>query len=774
MLSKLFRLAFQRPDELYGRLVQRTLSQAERASGMALQGALLTEEAALEVLRHFLEGRSPFFAGATSPRSVVSWVRDNTPELERATLERADRILLGAIPLLGLGDVQVGVMPDWHHEPMAKRTAPRLHWSRVPYLDLSVVGDHKIVWELNRHQYLVTLAQAWLFSREDRYADHVREHLISWISENPPTIGINWASSLEQAYRLISWCWALRLLAPRVATWSAADRVAIVRAVQAQGRHVFRYLSHWFSPNTHLTGEALGLLYLASCFPGFPEANAWNATARRVLDEQATIQVHADGVYFEQATQYHRYTAEIYLHYLLLGQMAGLPVPTRVQGRLEGLFQVLQTLTRSNGTYPLLGDDDGGRLVQLELQSPDDACGLLWAAVVALDQPEFARGVPRDSTMAMWLLGSAGDARPMATGSSPSRAFPVGGLFTMVEEDVSRGHLVIKCGPHGALSSGHAHADALAVDLWCAGGPLFVDSGTLTYDGQDRNRFRSALAHNTLTVDEQEVSEPDTPFRWRTRVDSHLDAYFETPSWQWFEGHHDGYARIAPGMRHSRSVWHPVPGVWIVEDRLPNLGGHTATVRWHLHPEALLRSSVVTGAAFAWEIQPSQGTPCALLLWSEADGVADQVPSVISPQYGAAAASQAIRWQARVAGNLRMLSIVVDWCTAQLGSIRLLGGGERSVLLRAALPCSHSAFELYLDLEAVRTLEGQVPLPPVLSDDLLFARHIASDGAPQRVVMIGRRTDRSSQSISRDYWGELSMGTRNPEWQTGPLVTRGK
>jgi hypothetical protein len=28
----------------------------------------------------------------------------------------------------------------------------------------------------------------------------------------------------------------------------------------AHGRHIEKYLSHYFSPNTHLTGEALGLL----------------------------------------------------------------------------------------------------------------------------------------------------------------------------------------------------------------------------------------------------------------------------------------------------------------------------------------------------------------------------------------------------------------------------------------------------------------------------------------------------------------------------------
>ncbi len=40
---------------------------------------------------------------------------------------------------------------DWHLDPVHRRRAPQAYWSRVPYLEPSC-GDHKVVWELNRHQ----------------------------------------------------------------------------------------------------------------------------------------------------------------------------------------------------------------------------------------------------------------------------------------------------------------------------------------------------------------------------------------------------------------------------------------------------------------------------------------------------------------------------------------------------------------------------------------------------------------------------------------------
>jgi hypothetical protein len=38
------------------------------------------------------------------------------------------------------------------------KRAPLNPWFKIPFLDFAVVGDHKVTWELNRHQHLVTLA----------------------------------------------------------------------------------------------------------------------------------------------------------------------------------------------------------------------------------------------------------------------------------------------------------------------------------------------------------------------------------------------------------------------------------------------------------------------------------------------------------------------------------------------------------------------------------------------------------------------------------------
>ena len=46
----------------------------------------------------------------------------------------------------------------------------------------------------------------------------------------------------------------------------------ILKYLYLHGRHLETYLSTYFSPNTHLTGEALGLYYLGTVFPEFSDA----------------------------------------------------------------------------------------------------------------------------------------------------------------------------------------------------------------------------------------------------------------------------------------------------------------------------------------------------------------------------------------------------------------------------------------------------------------------------------------------------------------------
>src|SRR5439155_21438014 len=98
--------------------------------------------------------------------------------------------------------------PNWHQDLLRGGEWPRCYWSQVPIRD----GGVKYVWELARHQHLMTLARAAFLTGELPYASAAARWLKSWIDENPPYVGVHWTSALELGLRLISWAWTYRLL----------------------------------------------------------------------------------------------------------------------------------------------------------------------------------------------------------------------------------------------------------------------------------------------------------------------------------------------------------------------------------------------------------------------------------------------------------------------------------------------------------------------------------------------------------------------------------
>ena len=223
-----------------------------------------------------------FFPGASDPR-VAAILYERCPDSAPRIVAAADRTLQKRFDLLGYRELSFGDPIDWHLDPVARRRAPLLHWTLLDPLDAATVGDSKVVWELSRHQWLVRLGQAYRLTSDERYADAFADTIRDWRRANPPGMGINWTSSLEAAFRLISWCWSLSLFRGSAAL-TPQLRADLVEGIAGHASRIERYLSHYFSPNTHLTGEALGLFYAGTLFPLLPGASRWRQRAARHPD----------------------------------------------------------------------------------------------------------------------------------------------------------------------------------------------------------------------------------------------------------------------------------------------------------------------------------------------------------------------------------------------------------------------------------------------------------------------------------------------------------
>jgi hypothetical protein len=517
-----------------------------------------------------------FFAGVQDLKKSASELKSRWPDTARRIIEQADRICDGKFDLLGLKNLSFGDPINWHFEPLSGKRIPLEHWSKLDYLDAGVAGDKKVTWELNRHQYFMKLGQAYALTGDQKYAKTFVAHLESWMDANPPKLGINWASSLEVAFRSISWLWALYFFK------DAIPDETLKRALKflyLNARHLESYLSTYFSPNTHLTGEALGLFYLGTLLPEFDEARRWQDLGREILIEQIPVHVKRDGVYFEQSSYYHRYTTDFYIHFLILSHANGIPFPNTIEDAVKSLLNHLMFITRPDGTTPFFGDDDGGRLAMLDARAPNDFRPSLatGAALFARGDYKFVAGDAAEELL--WLFGIEGlrtyDAIDAHEPAHTSKAFRDGGYFVMRDGWTNKAnYMLFDCGPHGALNCGHAHADALSFELVANGRTVLVDPGTYTYSGSKefRDWFRSSQAHNTVTLDGVSSSIPDGMFTWKTIGECRLLDWVTGEHYDYVAGEHGGVARSIIFLRGK---------YWIIRDTLKSPTERTADIHFH-------------------------------------------------------------------------------------------------------------------------------------------------------------------------------------------------
>ena len=491
------------------------------------------------------------------------------------------------------------------------------------YLDYSEVGDSKITWELNRHQHLVTLAKAYRLTGDQHFAVEILTQWRHWQAENPYPIGINWASSLEVAFRSISWIWTYHLLQTFPGIVELRDDW--LRGLALHGRHIECYLSTYFAPNTHLLGEGVALFFLGTlCREPAAAAQRWKSLGREIVLREAERQVSPDGFHFEQSTYYHVYALDFFLHFAVLASVNSIPVPDGFEIVLERMMTALRLLGRV-GPPPRFGDDDGGRVFDPRRNQGEHLLDPLATGAILFNRGDYkaAAGDLREETI--WLLGPEGvrrwDELEAAAGPMESVDLPTAGLYFLTAPQ-SKAQLVLDGGPQGMGRGGHGHADALSVCLNSHGRFLLLDPGTYEYVGRgsDRDTFRGTAVHNTLQVDRKDQAEISSPFSWKRLTQTKVEQWTRGDQFDLLVASHDGYQRLAQPVTHRRWVLSLKNGIYFVRDVVEGQGEHRLDISWHLsHSLQLVEENVfrVKGGAHGLALVPAQPSGLARPWWAQ-------------------------------------------------------------------------------------------------------------------------------------------------------------
>ena len=517
----------------------------------------LVERSAEEVRRHFVSRERPRWH--FDPREIDRIASALDPAQRARTLEAADGFLDDRYAFRGAPPVALD----------------SLAWE--PFAGEPQGADLAFVWDLNRHNWFVTLGLAYAQTGDERYASKYVEASASWVATNGTRLGrMEWDGPFEVAARLNAWIWAHSLFcaAPE---WPTAEYLEFLRTLGLLAEYLNQTIEFHDSGN-HLLLEAKALALCADAFPEFRGARSWRARAWAVLLRELERQVSRDGVHVERSTMYQRIVAgelaELWCQTLANERPAGRALGEVVR-RMADFQSAIET---EAGPMPLWGDAfDEDTYYRFSAPAIADAVDL-GARPAANDVQDLTPWVVH-----RWLEERGSPRRrPLR-----SCAFHEGGYFVSRSGSGSDAAVLVwDCGPVGARgNTKHAHLDTLAFTLALGGVRVLIDPGT-SQDARLREALRSTKAHNTVRIDGQDHGVLAARSEIWDAPDARLALWATSPDCDVMVGSHDGYARFQAPVWHTRTIVACHGLYWLVVDHITGEGRHTAEQLFHFPPSA--------------------------------------------------------------------------------------------------------------------------------------------------------------------------------------------
>jgi hypothetical protein len=600
------------PEGIWKRVVKRTWQFKQRVKLLFLNDKKLENSIKATSILKFFE-KKIFFSRSNDDfyalpflkfhkEELISEFRSIFPGAERKIINLSNTICKHNFVLLGSGPYNFGESIDWH---LDFKTGHR--WKeKAFYRDLTPAPypggyDIKIPWELSRCQHFVWLGQAYWLSGDENYAQEFCVQFKHWVVNNPPQMGVNWVCAMDVSIRAANCLWGYAYFR-HSKTLKDEFHQLFYQSMQQHGEHIFYNLEYSeILTSNHYLSDIVGLVYLGILLPELRESKKWRDFGLRELETEMFKQVYSDGVDFEASTNYHRLVTELFLSATILAQLNGYIFRPEYLERLEKMIDVLGIIMRPDGTTPVIGDQDNGRLHRLKVwEDPEQEWvnfrPLLAAGLVWLQKPTGFKFLDSDWIEAFWLVGPEAikqykEISKNISVTSRSVLLPDGGWGVL--GDTER-YLMFEAGPVGQNGvGGHAHNDSLSLDVFANGQSWIVDPGTYVYtqDYEARHHFRSTKVHNTVYIPGAEQNQLDSKSAFQTKLASNTKILLwvadESLSLMSAEVYYAGSNII-----HRRTVFYlPEAFAWLVADKITPL---TFEPQFHLIFQAGIDAKITT------------------------------------------------------------------------------------------------------------------------------------------------------------------------------------
>jgi hypothetical protein len=525
------------------------------------------------------------------------------PTFDSSNKKTIEDIKKGKIKLFGC-EYQININNiDWSTDSVSKYTWPKGFYRTIDFTCIHDSCDVKFPWELSRLQWAIPLGQAWTVRGDIDAASRLKDLLVDWIKRNPCGWSVNWCCAMEPSIRIVTWIWFFYALKDSPPWADKAFRKQFLNSLYVHGIFVENNLEKEDISGNHYIANATALIYLGLFFGKIGRANRWERLGWKILQSEIQKQVSFCGVNFEGSLPYHRFVTEMLLYPAIYRKCLSLQVDSIYVDRLVRMANFIEVYSRPDGSFPILGDCDNGRLLPLGSELADDHRYLAFITYAMFCSKAMKIDMQTGCDEILWAIGNHKALRPKTVIDSfaqTSKGYYQDGYYVLASKS---SHVMFDCGPVGFKNRGvHGHNDLLSIDVYLCGVHLISDCGMCTYTGSvyHRNLLRGTSSHNTPQVDNQEINRIPSPDDiWLLSN----DAEYRVNSWSGdgnFGGRinasHNGYTRLSDPVIVNRVVTlNPSGNFLIVEDSFQSVEEHCYRIPYHLAPDvnACLTNGVI-------------------------------------------------------------------------------------------------------------------------------------------------------------------------------------
>ena len=491
---------------------------------------------------------------------------------------------------------------DWHYDLISDKRFPDQPFSYSINTRTEENGIVKVVWEVNRLQFLTSICLAYQKTKDEALLSRFIEIIESWNKSNPYLKGVNWYSNIEINLRVITWllCWEIldaNNLYQQNEQFKEFTDSTWIPLIYLHGHFAHSHPSKFSSSNNHLIAEAAGL-FLAGAYWDFNSSDSkkWAKEGQEILEREIVKQHTENGINREEASEYIQFITDFFLIAYVVGQRTGYPFSKKYETTLAKILEYVYQLMDVKGNVPYYGDDDDGHtfVIEDENQHSSNFRSLLVTGTLLFGNEKLKAKSGAFDLKNQVLFGVEGKSKFEAVKpefSCESVLYKEEGHFLIkqgngIDKEV---YLHVDVAPLGYLSiAAHGHADALSFYLHVDGNPIFIDIGTYTYHSEPEWRayFKGTLGHNTIRVDQQDQAKDAGPCLWVNHFQSELEQCAEDADSIIVRGRHNAYDKL--GVRHQRTYRFDKNTEQIrIEDELTvqDETGHLFEMPFHLHPE---------------------------------------------------------------------------------------------------------------------------------------------------------------------------------------------